>query len=223
MFESRAPAVIKAIIERGRWGPQSRSSPMRVSSTNAIRCISALLTGLLGSRVLRCRRGLGAGRTQAADPDPVFLRSSDRCRRFSRPAGLGRRPVQRRGPRGDDQHRQRFAGRDRARRLRRQRFRAGRHQRTDPLSRQVRCAARQGGVRAVQPVALRHHRAQEPRHPRARPISRARRSASPRAICRSGCGRRWRGRTASRSRASSRAGSAPPCASRCCRRVRSTP
>ena len=55
------------------------------------------------------------------------------------------------------------------------------------------------------------------------PTFTARRSASPRATCRSGFGRRWRGRTKSRPPASSRAGSAPPCASRCCRRARSTP
>ena len=53
-------------------------------------------------------------------------------------------------------------------------------------------AAGQGGVRAVQQGALRHHRAQEPRHPARCPISRARLSASPRAIFRSGSGRRWR-------------------------------
>ena len=84
-------------------------------------------------------------------------------------------------------------------------------------------AADQGGVRAVQQGALCHHRPQEPRHPRARPISKARRSASPRVICRSGSGRRWRGKTASRPQPSSRARSAPRCESRCCRRVRSMP
>ena len=49
--------------------------------------------------------------------------------------------------------------------------------------------------------ALRHHRPQEPRHPCALRHRGQDISASPKAIFRSGCGRRWRGRTGSRSQA----------------------
>ena len=84
-------------------------------------------------------------------------------------------------------------------------------------------AAGQGGVRAVQQGALRHHRPQEPRHPRAVGYrgqeSRRRRGRSfDPAVAGGGEAERHQD-----SRASSRAASAPRCASRCCRRARSTP
>ena len=126
-------------------------------------------------------------------------------------------------PRGHHQYRQRIAGRDRARRRRRQRFRAGRHQRADPLSRPVGCAARQGGVRAVQQVALRHHCPQEPGHPRAvryrrqNARRRRRRSVDP-AVAGAGAAKRHQDR-----KRQAGTHSAPRCASRCCRQVRSMP
>ena len=70
-----------------------------------------------------------------------------------------------------------------------------RHQRADPLPRQG-CVTGQGGVRAVQPRALRHRRRRS-RGIHLLPAWMARPSALPIAICRCGCGRHWRSRTAS--------------------------
>ena len=157
--------------------PRADVTSMRAVRTNAIRSrLSALSSVLLASLAGLCAiAGLMASNVLAADEprpplaDPVFARPADRCR--SRPVrdGHRRRPVRRGSAGGHDQHRQRIVGRDCARRGGHQRFRAGRHQRADAVSRQGQAGRPQdqGGVRAVQQGALFHHRPQEPRRPRA--------------------------------------------------------
>ena len=161
--------------------------------TIALRCLLAI--------AIRLPRWLHATSMRPRPPRRPWrstsLRPPGRCEHGAvLPCRKGRQ-VRRRASQRLLQQRGRIAGGARARRQGRQRTRARRHQRADPLSRQGRCGAGQGGVRAVQPRALRDRRPQEPRRPPAAPTSTARPSASPTAICRSGCGRRWRGRTAS--------------------------
>ena len=195
---------------------------MRVNSTIAVRCFRDFAAGPAGPR--RARRGgnKGRGRNEAAGRDPVFPRSSARCQRRTLRAGDDERFVRRGGSRGQHQYRQRIAGRHRAGRRRHQRLCAGRHQRADPLSRQSRRAARQGGVHAVQQGALRHHCAQESRHPGALRHDRqnARRCGGrllgP-ALAGAGAAERNQGR-----QREAEPSSAPPCGTRCCRRARST-
>ena len=156
-----------------------------------------ILASLLGP-VRNCVR-FGDGAVPAADePRPPLAiqfsldRPIDAARRAVRDGG-GRRPVQRGRPRGHHQYRQRIAGRHCARRRRHQRFRAGRHQRADALSRQG-----QAGRPPVKAVFVLFNKAPYAIIARkSRGIQRAvghrrqERSASPKAICRSGCGRRW--------------------------------
>jgi len=137
-------------------------------------------------------------------------------------AGVGPRPVQRARSGGDDQYRQRIA------RMRFARTATGasdfalvdinelirfRDKQGAPRSRPYSCCSTNRPMPSSPAKAVASTRS---------PISRAKRSASPRAIFRSGCGRLWRGRTASRHNRQSRTGSAPRCASRSCRRDRST-
>ena len=156
--------------------PRADVTSMRAVRTNAIRSRLSALLRFLGFPCRAVRDcGLdgeqcpGRGRAPGPAPDPVFARPSDRCRSRAVRDGHRRRPVRRGSAGGHDQHRQRIVGCDCARRGRHQRFRPGRHQRVDAVSRQGQAGRPQdqGGVRAVQQGALFHHRPQEPRRPRA--------------------------------------------------------
>ena len=157
--------------------PRADVISMRAIRTNAIRSrLSALLSVLLASLAGLCAiAGLMASNVLAADEPrpPLAIQFS-----LDRPIDAAAAPFVMAtagglfgagSAGGHDQHRQRIAGCDCARRGGHQRFRAGRHQRVDAVSRQGQAGRPedQGGVRAVQQGALCHHRPQEPRRPRA--------------------------------------------------------
>jgi len=181
-------------------------------------------------RPVGCVRASGAGASRAADEvrPPIAIQFSfrppARGQRGPLCGGGEPRPVRRRGSGGLNQHRRRTGGRDCPGRLGRQRFRTGRYQRTDPLSRQTGCGAGKSGIRAVQQGAVRHYRPSRTAASARSPISKARPSASPKVTSRSGSGRRWRIKTQSRSQASKQAKFQPGGArADACRPARSTP
>ena len=141
-------------------------SPMRTTRTNAFRSLLASLAGLCGIA------GFGASHVFAADEPrpPLAIQFS-----LDRPIDAAAAPFVMAAAGGlfsaealavttniasgsSDAIARVAAGH--------QRFRAGRHQRADALSRQGQAGRPQdqGGLRAVQQGALRHHRPQEPGH-----------------------------------------------------------
>ena len=123
----------------------------------------------------------------------------------------------------DHRHRGRLAGADQPRGVRHLRHGLRRHQFADQVPRRQSGHADQGGVRALQPAAVRDHRRARAAASPSRRIWRARSSARPPPTAPTRSGRSSCRRTASTPPRSRSKTSASRCASRCWPRARSTP